>query len=207
MIVKICGLTRPADARVAVECGATAIGMVFWPDSPRAVTLEQARAIADVAPAGVLTVGVFVNPSREELEAVMTSVPLGAVQLHGDESPAFVGSLPWPVIKGLGLPADEPLPDMDQWGPHVRILLDAHDPVRRGGTGRSIDWTRAASLARRRPVILAGGLHADNVATAIGEVAPAGIDVSSGVESAPGIKDGTKLEALFRALRRAGGKG
>jgi phosphoribosylanthranilate isomerase len=207
MIVKICGLTRPADARLAVKCGATALGMIFWPGSPRAVTLEQARTIAEEAPESVLTVGVFVNPSREELDAVMTDVPLGAVQLHGDESPAFVRTLPWPVIKGLGVPADDQLPDVDRWDPGVRILLDALDPVRRGGTGRSVDWTRAATLARRRPVILAGGLHADNVAAAIGEVAPAGIDVSSGVESAPGIKDGMKLEALFRALRRVGGAG
>lgn len=201
MIVKICGLTRPEDAALAVELGATALGMIFWPGSPRAVTLEQARAIARVAPEGVLTVGVFVNPTAEQLGAVMTAVPLGAVQLHGDESPSFASALPWPVIKGLGLPADGAQPDMDQWGDHVRILLDAHDPLKRGGTGRTADWHRAATLARRRPVILAGGLHADNVTRAIAEVAPAGIDVSSGVESSPGIKDGTKLRALFRALR------
>ena len=205
MIVKICGLTRPADARLAVDSGATALGMVFWPGSPRAVTLDQARAITREAPAGVMTVGVFVNPSVELVEAVMTEVPLDAVQLHGDESPTFASALGWPVIKGVGLSADGALPDLDQWGPDVRILLDAHDPVRRGGTGRTVDWTRAAMVAKQRPVFLAGGLHADNVAAAIAQVAPAGIDISSGVESGPGIKDRTKLQALFEALRRVGG--
>jgi phosphoribosylanthranilate isomerase len=200
MIVKICGLTRSEDAALAVELGATALGMIFWPSSPRAVSRAQARAIVDAAPSGVLTVGVFVNPAMEEVEAVMEEVPLGAIQLHGDEPPALVNSLPWPVIKGVGLPADGALPELDEWADTVRVLLDAHDPVRRGGTGRTVDWTRAALLARRRPLILAGGLQADNVAAAIEQVAPAGIDISSGVERVPGIKDETKLRALFRAL-------
>jgi phosphoribosylanthranilate isomerase len=202
MIVKVCGLTRPDDAALASALGATALGMIFWPASPRAVTREQARGIVAAAPRGVLTVGVFVNPTREELETVMNDVPLGAVQLHGDETPSFVASLPWPVIKGLGLPSTGGLPPLDEWGAGVRILIDAHDPVRRGGTGRTADWARAAMLARRRPIILAGGLHADNVGEAIRQVGPAGIDVSSGVERAPGIKDEMKLRALFEALGR-----
>jgi phosphoribosylanthranilate isomerase len=98
------------------------------------------------------------------------------------------------------LRASGPLPDLDAWGHAVRVLLDAHDPVLRGGTGRTADWARAATLARQRPVILAGGLRADNVGTAMGLVAPAGIDVSSGVERAPGVKDEQKLRAFFRAL-------
>ena len=156
MLIKICGLTRADDARRAVEAGATAIGMVFWPGSPRAVTLEQAEAVAGAVGAEVLTVGVFVDATREEIDHVMRRVPLGAAQLHGHESPAFVDTLPWPVIKAVPVPADGPLPDLTPWA-GVRVLLDAHDPVRRGGTGRLVDWARAAALAATRPVILAGG--------------------------------------------------
>jgi phosphoribosylanthranilate isomerase len=200
MIVKVCGLTRPEDAALAAELGATALGLIFWAGSPRAVTRDQARRVVQAAPEGVMTVGVFVNPSRDEIEAVMDDVPLGAIQLHGDEPASFVNALPWPVIKGLGLPAEGPLPDLAEWDASVRLLLDAHDSVTRGGTGRTADWTRAALLARRRPLILAGGLHAGNVAAAMKQVRPGGIDVSSGVERAPGLKDEAKLRAFFRAL-------
>lgn len=201
MIVKICGLTRPEDVALAAELGATALGMVFWPSSPRAVTRAQARALVDAAPSGVLTVGVFVDPTRDELDAVMGDVPLGAVQLHGQESASFVESLPWPVVKAVQVPADGPLPDVGVWSNRVRVLLDAHNPVRRGGTGQRIDWRKAETLARQRPVILAGGLNADNVVAAIEAVGPAGIDVSSGVERTAGVKDPAKLKALFEALQ------
>jgi phosphoribosylanthranilate isomerase len=195
MLIKICGLTRPDDARRAVDAGATAIGMVFWPDSPRVVTLEQAEAIATAVGSEVLTVGVFVDATREHIDQVMRRVPLGAAQLHGHESPAFVDTLLWPVIKAVPVPAEGPLPDLTPWA-GVRVMLDAHDPVRRGGTGRLVDWARAAALAATRPVILAGGLRPENVAEAVMRVRPAGIDVSSGVERSPGVKD----EALVRAL-------
>ena len=195
MLIKICGLTRPDDARRAVDAGATAIGMVFWPDSPRVVTLEQAEAIATAVGSEVLTVGVFVDATREHIDQVMRRVPLGAAQLHGHESPAFVDTLLWPVIKAVYVLAEGPLPDLTPWA-GVRVMLDAHDPVRRGGTGRLVDWARAAALAATRPVILAGGLRPENVAEAVMRVRPAGIDVSSGVERSPGVKD----EALVRAL-------
>ena len=195
MLIKICGLTRPDDARRAVDAGATAIGMVFWPNSPRVVTLEQAEAIATAVGSEVLTVGVFVDATREHIDQVMRRVPLGAAQLHGHESPAFVDTLLWPVIKAVHVLAEGPLPDLTPWA-GVRVMLDAHDPVRRGGTGRLVDWARAAALAATRPVILAGGLRPENVAEAVMRVRPAGIDVSSGVERSPGVKD----EALVRAL-------
>lgn len=195
MLIKICGLTRADDARRAVEAGATAIGMVFWPGSPRAVTLEQAETVVDAVDGAALTVGVFVDATREEIDHVMRRVKLGAAQLHGHESPAFVDALPWPVIKAVPVPSEGPLPDLAPWA-GVRVLLDAHDPVRRGGTGQVVEWTRAAALAATRPVILAGGLTPSNVAEAVMRVRPAGIDVSSGVERSPGVKD----EALVRAL-------
>jgi phosphoribosylanthranilate isomerase len=200
MLIKICGLTRPDDARRAVEAGATAIGLVFWPASPRAVTLAQAEAVVEALGPDVLTVGVFVDAAREQIDDVMRRVKLGAVQLHGRELPAFAASLPWPVIKAVPLPADGPLPDLSPWA-GVRVLLDAHDPERRGGTGQTVDWTRAAALAVTRPVILAGGLTAANVGEAIRRVRPAGIDVSSGVEQSPGVKDESRVRALIAAVR------
>ena len=200
MLIKICGLTRPDDALRAVEAGATAIGLVFWPASPRAVTLAQAEAVVETLGPEVLTVGVFVDAAREQIDDVMRRVKLGAVQLHGRESPAFAANLPWPVIKAVPVPADGPLPDLSPWA-GVRVLLDAHDPERRGGTGQTVDWTRAAALAATRPVILAGGLTAANVGEAIRRVRPAGIDVSSGVEQAPGVKDESRVRALIAAVR------
>jgi phosphoribosylanthranilate isomerase len=200
VLIKICGLTRPDDARRAVEAGATAIGVVFWSGSPRAVTLAQAEAVAAAVGADVLTVGVFVDATREEIDRVMRRVPLGAAQLHGHESPAFVETLPWPVIKAVAVPAVGSLPDLSPWA-GVRVLLDTHDPERRGGTGRMVDWARAAALAATRPVILAGGLSPDNVAEAVTRVRPAGIDVSSGVEQSPGVKDAARVRAFIEAVR------
>ena len=200
MLIKICGLTRPDDARRAVEAGATAIGMVFWAKSPRAVTLAQAEAVVAAVGRDVLTVGVFVDATREAIDHVMRRVPLGAAQLHGDESPAFVDTLPWPVIKAVAVPAEGSLPDLSPWG-GVRVLLDTHDPERRGGTGRPVDWARAAALAATRPVILAGGLRPDTVAEAVTRVRPAGIDVSSGVEQSPGVKDEARVRAFIEAVR------
>ena len=200
MLIKICGVRRAEDARAAVDCGATAIGMVFWPQSPRAVSLAEAEAVAAAVPAGVLTVGVFVDPAREDIEMVMRRVPLGAVQLHGSEAPDFADALQWPVIKAVAIADAGPLPDLSPWASH-RVLIDAPDPVKRGGTGRTVDWARAAALAATRPVILAGGLRPETVGDAIAKVRPAGIDVSSGVESAPGIKDRARLQALIDAVR------
>lgn len=201
MFVKICGLTRPEDARLAGELGASAVGMIFWPGSPRAVTPDLAREIAAVVPAHVLTVGVFVDATRDDIARVAEAVPLGAIQLHGSEDAAFARALTWPVIKAVALPDDGTLPDLEQWSPATRVLLDAFDPVRRGGTGRTVDWARAGMVAARRPIILAGGIRADNVGVAVATVRPAGIDVSSGVEQAPGMKDPVKLRALFGQLQ------
>lgn len=200
MLIKICGLTRADDARRAVEAGATAIGLVFWPTSPRAVTLAQAEAVVRAVAVDVLTVGVFVDATRAEIEHVMRRVPLGAAQLHGHESRAVVDALPWTVIKAVPVPAEGPLPDLAPWA-GVRVLLDVHDPERRGGTGRRVDWARAAALAAARPVILAGGLTPDNVAQGVRQVRPAGVDVSSGVEHSAGVKDQARIRAFVEAVR------
>ena len=199
MIVKICGITRPEDAERAVALGATAIGFIFWPSSPRRIGLEAARSIGRLVPASVLKVGVFVDAPAQELARTVDEAGLDAVQLHGSESPALVRGLEARVIKAVALGSPDADAQIAQWT-GTTLLLDAHDPVRHGGTGRVVDWDRAAGLASRHEVILAGGLNPENVAEAVRRVRPAGIDVSSGVEQTPGVKDLVKLAALFDAL-------
>jgi phosphoribosylanthranilate isomerase len=199
MIVKICGMTRPQDAERAVALGATAMGFFFWPLSPRRIGLEAARSIGRLVPASVLKVGVFVDAPAQELARTVDEAGLDAVQLHGSESPALVRGLEARVIKAVALGSPDADAQIAQWT-GTTLLLDAHDPVRHGGTGRVVDWDRAAGLASRHEVILAGGLSPENVAEAVRRVRPAGIDVSSGVEQTPGVKDLVKLAALFDAL-------
>ena len=198
MFVKICGITREADATAAVACGASAIGFIFWPKSPRYVEPERARAIVRSLPPFVTPVGVFVNEDVEHLNSVADLVGLGAVQLHGDETPDMVDAVNSPVVKALGrIDAGT----ATAWPERVRLLIDADDRERRGGTGARADWNAAAALARQRPIVLAGGLTPANVADAVTRVGPFGIDVSSGVEDAPGIKNADRIRELFEVLR------
>jgi phosphoribosylanthranilate isomerase len=199
VIVKICGITRPQDAERAVALGATAIGFIFWPSSPRRIGLDAALSIGRLVPASVLKVGVFVDAPAAELARTVGEAGLDAVQLHGSESPDLVRGLEARVIKAVALGSPDAASQIAEWT-GTTLLLDAHDPVRHGGTGRVVDWDRAAGLARRHEVILAGGLNPENVAEAVRRVRPAGIDVSSGVEQTPGVKDLVKLAALFDAL-------
>jgi len=194
MFVKICGVTRLDDALAAIDAGANAIGLVFWPDSPRFIDPYRARAIAAALPPFVTAVGLFVDQPIAYVNGVTSLVRLGAVQLHGDETPEFAASVAAPVIRAL------PVRSADAWPMETTLLLDAHDPVKRGGTGRTVDWQAAAGVASRRRVLLAGGLTPDNVAEAIARVRPFGVDVSSGVERAPGIKDHQRIRALFEAI-------
>ena len=198
MFVKICGITRPEDAAVAVAYGASAIGFIFWAQSRRYVDPEQARVIVRTLPPFVTPVGVFVNEPADAVNAVAARVGLGAVQLHGDETPALLAALVSPVVKAVGcIDADT----ATHWPSRVRLLVDADERVQRGGTGIRADWDAAAVLARQRPIVLAGGITPENVGDAVMTVQPFGIDVSSGVEDAPGIKNPDKLRALFEALR------
>ncbi len=197
-LVKICGITRLEDAQAAVAAGANALGFVFWPSSPRYIDPYRARAIVSSLPPFVTPVGVFVDQPAEDVNGIASLVRLGAVQLHGTESPDYARSVRRPVVKAIAVGTTDAT--MDAWPANVVVLLDVHDPVRRGGTGQTVDWTAAAEIARRRRAILAGGLTADNVGDAIGRVRPYGIDVSSGVETSPGIKDHGRLKALFEAV-------
>jgi phosphoribosylanthranilate isomerase len=199
MFIKICGITNAADAKAAVDCGADAVGFIFWPSSPRFVEPEMARSIVAALPASVAAVGVFVNQPVGHVNDVAARVGLRAVQLHGDEPEAFAAEVSRPVIKAFALKSDS-VADVARWPKNVTLLVDAHDPVRRGGTGTTADWAAAADLARHRRVILAGGLNPENVVEAITRVRPYGIDVSSGVERSPGVKDHTRLAALFNAI-------
>ena len=198
MFVKICGIRRLEDAEAAVALGAHALGFVFWPQSPRYVDPFRAKAIVATLPPFVSAVGLFVNQPAADIASVASLARLGAVQLHGDVSPEDAAVLGGPVVSALSLAAAER--DLDRWPERVTILLDAHDPERRGGTGRTLDWDAAAAIARRRRVVLAGGLNPDNIAAAVERVRPFGVDVSSGVESAPGVKDVGRLRALFENL-------
>jgi phosphoribosylanthranilate isomerase len=200
--VKICGVTSVDDARLAADLGAWAVGFVFWPASPRFIDPSRARDIVDRLPVVVMPVGVFVDQPAEHVEEVSRHVRLGAVQLHGHETPEYAQSLGRRVIKALGLQPASDASIRAEWG-DTTILLDAVDAERRGGTGRTIDWPAAGRIARERPIVLAGGLRPDNVAEAVRIVKPAAIDVSSGVERSPGRKDRALMEALFAALAGA----
>lgn len=198
--VKICGVTRVEDAVLAAELGAAAIGLVFWPQSPRCVTLDRARAIVAALPPFVTAVGVFVDQAPDEVRRVVETAGVGAVQLHGRERIADFATVPARLIKAVPVVEDLEAGALADLPPEVTILLDAPDPVRFGGTGRLANWDLAARIAARRPIVLAGGLRPDNVAAAVARVKPAAVDVSSGVERAPGVKDPAKVRALFDAL-------
>jgi phosphoribosylanthranilate isomerase len=199
MFAKICGITRIEDARHAVDHGATALGFVFWPQSARVVRAEQARAIIATLPPSIAAVGVFVNESLDGIRRTAAAAGLTAVQLHGDEPPSLARALEWPVIRSVTLSDAEQL--LREWPDSTTLLLDAADPVRRGGTGITVDWTAAAAIARSRRTVLAGGLTPENVAGAIAIARPFGVDVSSGVESSPGIKDPDKVAAFLAAVK------
>ena len=197
--VKICGLTRLEYAEAAAAFGASYVGFVLWPDSPRAVTLDRVRKIVAKLPSTVTPVGVFVNPSRDEVNQAAT-VGIKVAQIHGDATPGGLRGIE--VIRAVHLAVGA----RDEIEPYVeerKILLDAHDPMRHGGTGRTIDWSRAKIVAQKRQLFLAGGLTPDNVRKAIAEVQPYAVDVSSGVESSPGVKDHELLRRFIAAAKES----
>ena len=197
---KICGLTRVEDVRLAVALGADAIGFIFWPASPRVVTVEQARHLSSSVPPLVARVGVFVNLPPRDVALIAADVGLDVIQLHGEESPSEYAGIGRRLLKSVSLPDDEAVETIAHWPEPVTPLIDSYDPVRRGGTGRVANWPRASALAARRPVVLAGGLTPDNVGEGIRAVRPWAVDVSSGVEATPGIKSPDRLRAFLGAV-------
>lgn len=199
--IKVCGVTRAEDARVAADAGADAIGLNFYAKSPRFVTADSARAIRDAVADCVRVVGVFVNETPERIAELIDAVGLDAVQLHGDEPFDAVAALPAgvPVVRafrvgaeGLGPAGDYASAVAGAGRPLAAALVDAAAAGAYGGTGKTVDWAlvrRQSDCLAGTPIVLAGGLQPGNVAAAIREVRPAGVDVASGVESQPGIKD------------------
>ena len=200
---KICGITNVADAVLSVTLGADAIGFVFWPGSPRAVTVDDAASIVSEIPDDVWKVGVFVEASSEVLRDTIAGAGLDFVQLVGDERAASCADWSKPTWKVLrfapGTGSEVALLQAETY-PDCTLVIDADVSGEYGGTGHVADWEIAALLASRRRVLLAGGLRADNVGAAIEKVRPWGVDVSSGVEAEPGVKDRSKLLAFARAL-------
>ncbi len=205
--VKVCGICRPEDAQLAVELGASAIGFVFWPESPRYVEPDAARVIAATLPEGVLAVGVFVDQPPPDVVEIAGIVRLDAIQLHGTERVDDYAGTAQRIIKAVPVAEQFDAAVVDALPRSVMVLLDAHDPVRRGGTGRTIDWSVAAAIAERRQTILSGGLDPSNVTEAIARVRPYMVDVSSGVETMPGRKDETKMREFFSAIRQGHSEG
>lgn len=200
---KICGITRIEDALAAVEAGADALGFVFYSRSPRAVTVQQARAIIAALPPFISTVGLFVNASRGELNETLDAVPLDLLQFHGDETPEQCDGYHRPFIKALRVQAgDDIAAACRDYRQASGILLDAYVAGVPGGTGETFDWALIPQNLEK-PIILAGGLTPENVAQAIAQVRPYAVDVSGGVEKAKGIKDHEKIRAFMNAVHRA----
>lgn len=191
--IKICGITRTEDALLAAKLGADAIGLVFYPQSPRYVTGEKAVEIIHALPAFVTVVGLFVDATISEVKKILQTVPLNLLQLHGDESTELCDSYEKPYIKVIRMmPEINVTEKINNYPNAAAILLDTYHAQQKGGTGATFDWNLIPQDTQK-PIILAGGLNSDNVEEAIHKVNPYAVDISSGVESSPGVKDSNKL--------------
>jgi len=199
--VKICGITRPSDARAAAHAGADAIGLVFYPNSPRFLNVERALEIRDALPPFVQTVALFVNPDAAQVAQVIGRVHPAMLQFHGEETPDFCGQFGLPYIKACRVKPGAPaLEYLRPFSAATAWLFDSHVPEY-GGVGETFDWSLVP--ATEKPVILSGGLSQANVGKAIRQVRPWGVDVSSGVESAKGLKDAAKIAGFIAEVRNA----
>jgi phosphoribosylanthranilate isomerase len=199
--IKICGLTRAEDVQAAVYAGADAIGFVFTA-SPRRVSIDKAQKLSAYVPGGILRVGLFLDQDRSEIERVTASVPLDILQFHGSETEQECNFFKLPWLKAVAMENAGSVKQAEQDFPGAAgLLLDSHSKGTRGGSGRLFDWSLSRPVDK--PVWLAGGLNAENVGRAIQIVRPYAVDVSSGVESEPGIKDPTRMKAFVKAVRQA----
>lgn len=195
--VKICGITSPEDGIHAAQNGADAIGLVFYPPSPRAVTPEQAAKIISALPPFVTTVGLFVDEAPEQVEATLQQVPLDLLQFHGNETPDQCSTFGRPWMKAIRMRPDVDLQqECDRYSGAAALLVDAYQPGVPGGTGETFDWQRIPAKLDK-PLVLAGGLSVVNVAEAVAQVRPWAVDVSGGVEQRKGVKSPTKVEQFI----------
>jgi phosphoribosylanthranilate isomerase len=202
--VKICGITREQDARAAVASGADAIGLVFYPESPRYVSIDQAREVAGAVAPFVTIVGLFVNATAADIREVTAAVPLALLQFHGQEANEDCNGFGLPFIKSIAMRSETDLSSSFAEYPDASgFLLDTWQPDTHGGGGKTFNWERVPAR-REAPVILAGGLTPENVSLAIGTVNPYAVDVSSGVESARGIKSEDKILAFMTGVQQGG---
>ncbi len=202
-IIKICGLTSLEQALSCVELGADWLGLNCWSGSSRYITAEKALEIVDGLPESVSTVGVFVNESTDTLESIMRETGIDLAQLHGDETPENCKKITVPWFKAFRVsPSFQPQRIQDYGG--ETFLLDAYSKTHYGGSGQKIDWELASTVSAMGKLILAGGLAPENVADAVNKVRPWGVDVCSGVESEPGIKDLLKVKEFINNIRNSG---
>ncbi|MEO5378431.1 MAG: phosphoribosylanthranilate isomerase [Magnetococcus sp. DMHC-6] len=205
--IKICGITRKQDAYAAFSSGADALGFVFFSKSPRNISPKAAAQIVEGLPPFVTVVGLFVNATQKQIRDVMSIVPLDVIQLHGDETPKFCRDLLERdrinrVVKAVRVASRTDLEGLERF-PVNALLLDAKVAEHYGGTGVAFDWSLMENVSFETPIILAGGLDPDNVGRAIHRIRPYAVDVSSGVELSPGIKDAVKMERFIRAVRKS----
>jgi phosphoribosylanthranilate isomerase len=200
--IKICGITRPEDAKAVVDAGADAIGLVFYPPSPRAVSIQQAQEVVADVPAFVTVTALFVNPSVEEVQSVLDGVRIDLIQFHGDEDDDFCRQFGHPYIKALRVrQASDVVALCLRFPSALAVLLDSYKPGVPGGTGETFDWSLVPETPPK-PIILAGGLDPENVNHAIDVVHPYAVDVSGGVEAAKGIKDHGKITEFVNEVYR-----
>jgi phosphoribosylanthranilate isomerase len=199
---KICGITNLADAKVAVKNGASALGFIFYDKSPRAISIKNAKSISDQLSKSVSRVGVFVNHKKEFIDDAISEIPLDMIQLHGDETPEFCDQFNVPILKAIRIKNEKSLSIMIDYDVDG-FLLDTYSNDEYGGTGVTFDWTLLKDKTDM-PIILSGGLNPDNILAAIAAVNPSAVDVNSGVESSPGIKDHSKIEQLFNQVKNTG---
>lgn len=199
--IKVCGITRFEDAKVAASIGVDALGFIFYQRSPRYIPPEEAALIIKQLPPFVSRVGVFVDEDQEKVVAIARATGIDTIQLHGTESPRYCSKLPLPIIKAFSIEPDSDLSLLEQY--HVAgFLLDTWASGKRGGTGKTFDWSIARSACiKYGRVILAGGLNPTNIEEALESVHPYGIDINSGVEIKPGIKNPRKMHDAVRIVR------
>lgn len=198
--VKLCGMTRTEDIACAIDLGADAIGLIFYEKSSRCVTVEKARQLLKNIPPFITITAVVVNPARALVEQIITQLPVDLLQFHGDESPEYCQQFNRPFIKAIAAESESYIQQMSAHYTHARaILLDTPSALSKGGTGMTFDWLMIPQQTSK-PFILAGGLNAANIRQAVNRCAPYAVDVCSGIEASPGIKDHQKMNELMRTL-------